>query len=373
MIEDRAMGIIFANMHDAAGGDMTKARSMASLPFGGRYRMIDFYLSGMTACGIQDIVVVTKANYRSLMDHIGAGRPWDLSRKNQGLIIAPPFSVEGGVYHGKIEAIYNNLIHLQRNKSEYVVLSDCDWVFSPDMDKLISAHIDSGADLTMVCCKYPLDAVSAKNCVTVRTSKTGRVAEMRINPDVTGEEMVSMNMFVVSKEKLISLVSEAMSLNRYNFERDILSANLGSLDIRCYEHTGYASRIYNLQSYYRANMDLLYPEVLDSLFRTDRPVRTKIRDEAPVRYGMDSHVKNSVAADGCVIDGTVENSILFRGVTVGRGAVVRNSIIMQGSIVEAGSQLDYVIADKNVRVGQELIIKGVASYPLYIEKGRVLE
>lgn len=374
MLKTEAIGIIFANMHDATGGEISKFRSMASIPFGGRYRFIDFPLSCMTACGIQEIVVVTKSNYRSLMDHVGSGRPWDLSRKKQGLIIAPPFAAEGEIYHGKVEALHNAFTYVERSKATHIVLADCNWIYNLDIDALFDRHTESGADITMVCCEHELNADIAKNAVTV-TLDGDRVVDMQVNPPLqeNKKRLVCTNTFVANRDKLTALVKDAMSRNHYNFERDVLLENIDKLDIRCYVHSDYSALIYNIKSYYRANMDLLKESTMDSLFNSERQIRTKVRDEAPVRYGLDSHIKRSVVADGCVIDGDVENCILFRGVHIGKNAVVKNSIIMQGSIIEDGVELDYVIADKNVRICQELAIRGVESYPLYIEKGRVLD
>lgn len=375
MLTNNTVGIIFANMHDEHGGELTKHRSMGSLPFAGRYRLIDFVLSSFTACGIEEVVVVTKANYRSLMDHVGSGRAWDLSRKKQGLTIAPPLA-DGGTrpYHGKVEALANALTFVKNSQAEYFVLSDCNWVCNLSAKDMLDAHIKSGADITMACCDYLVDPALSKNSVTVECDGddvTGVLIDAPVS--VPTVRRTSMNVFVVNSRVLRTVVEQALAKGMFSLERYLLSEGPSDLKIKAYLHTGYARQIYNLISYYRVSMELLDPAVSDAMFNRFYPINTKVRDDAPVRYGLKSQVKNSFIADGCVIDGTVENSVLFRGVRVEEGAVVRNSILMQDSAVERDARLERVVADKNVRILSEIIMNGAESYPVFIEKGAVLE
>lgn len=373
MINRNTLGMIFANMHDQTVPELSADRSMGSIPFLGRYRLIDFCLSSMTNAGIQEVAVITKANYHSLMDHIGTGRPWDLSRKHQGLVVLPPYAFHGGIYHGRIEALYNAFHYLRDSHAAYVVMSDCNWIANFDFDDVISRHIETAADFTMVCKKMQLNPEIAKHSVIVKKTPEGRVTDIIMDRYCDGDALVSMNAIVVSRELLLNLVAEAMSLKLELFERDILAAQKDRLKIMCYEHEGYSDPIYSLNSYYAAQLRLINSEKMGSLFLRERPINTKVRDEAPVKYMHESKVKNCLVADGCVIKGNIENSVIFRSVTIEEGCTVKNSIIMQDTEIGAGAVLDSVITDKNVKISPNLSINGFKNSPLYIPKNSVLK
>ncbi|MEG1016809.1 MAG: glucose-1-phosphate adenylyltransferase subunit GlgD [Oscillospiraceae bacterium] len=369
MTNHKTLGLIFANMHDSSVPELTAERSMASMPFAGRYRLIDFYLSSLVDADATKVGVVTKSNYHSLMDHLGSGRSWDLSRKRDGISILPPYSYSPNsksVYHGRIEALYNILEYIRNSPVQYVAMMDCDYVCSLDLDDVIDRHVESEADVTMVCCDMSATEEISKNCVTIQRDADGRITDLMQNRYEKGG-LLSMNVIVIGRDLLIDLIENAQSRMQVFFERDVLLSNILTLNIRCYEHQGYVRRIYNLNSYYEASMSLLEKENLAALFGK-RTIYTKVRDEAPVRYGLNSNVKNSLVADGCVVEGVVENSILFRGTHVAPGAVVRNSIVMQGSFIKTGASLDCVITDKNVTVGEGRKLTGTESYPMYIKK-----
>ena len=370
MLNHKTLGIIFANMHDAAVENLTHMRSMASLPFGGRYRMIDFYLSSLVDAGISQVGIVTKSNYQSLMDHIGSGRDWDLARRG-GISILPPYSYSNAngnaAYHGRIEALYNVLDYLKKAGSEYVVLMDADHVCSLDIAKLVDEHHESGADITMLVRDPDGDAAGLANCVAVRADENDRAVEMLQNNCKYGFKL-SMNVFVVSRTKLIDLIEDATSRMLSFFERDVLQANLDRLHVRVSLHKGYVRRSTSLKSYYDSNLALINPENIDALFG-ERSILTKVHDSPPVRYGLECEVSGAIIADGCVIEGKVENCVLFRGVHVKPGAVVKNCILMQDTVVGECAVLDSVITDKDVTVTPSTKLSGAASYPLYIKKG----
>lgn len=373
MINRKTLGMIFANMHDQTVPELSADRSMGSIPFLGRYRLIDFCLSSMTNAGIQEVAVITKANYHSLMDHIGTGRPWDLSRKHQGLVVLPPYAFHGGIYHGRIEALYNAFHYLRDSRADYVVMSDCNWVANFDFDDVIGKHIATGADFTMVCKRMQLNREIAKHSVIVKKDNNDRITEIIMDNYFDGEALVSMNAVVVSRELLLKLVGEAMEHKLDLFERDILAAQKDTLKIMCYEHMGYSDLIYSLNSYYEAQMRLIDRDNMSNLFLRERPINTKVRDEAPVKYMHGSKVKNCLVADGCVIKGDVENSIIYRSVDIDEGSVIRNSIVMQDTVIGAGAKLDSVITDKNVNIAPNLSINGFGNSPLYIPKNSVLK
>ncbi len=365
------LGLIFANMHELTVTDLTKNRAMASIPFGARYRLIDFPLSNMVNSGISNVGVVTKSNYQSLLDHIGSGDEWDLSRKTGGLHFLPPYSnnyANGGLYRGRLEALAGVEGFIKNAHADYVLLTDCDCVANVDYKKIIDYHEEKGADITVVYGRSVFTPEQTKTRTILKVSDQGEVCDVLIRPDLAGEYDASMNIFVMSKEFLLKTIGESTSRNLYSFEIDILQHKLDELKVYGYRFDGYYSQIDGIQAYYQANMDLMNKEVRTELFNLTDPIYTKVRDDAPAVYGLEASAKNSLIADGCVIEGTVENSVLFRGVKVGKGAVIKNCIIMQDAEVGDKCELNYVIADKNVKVGNYRSLCGTVDYPVFVNK-----
>lgn len=372
-----ALGIIFPNSHESAVPELVTERLMASIPFGSRYRIVDFMLSSMVNCGIDNISLIVRKNYHSLMDHLGSGREWDLTRKNGGLNIIPPFARKTvKVYNGRVEALASIINFLKAQKEKYVVMTDTNIISNFDFKKMIQAHIASGADVTVVYSREEIPEDLLKIDVGAKLYYTfdlddNRIKKIHINTKDAGEQNLSMNMFILERELLIEQIKEAYEHGYTYFERDILAPNLENLKICGYKYDAYKARITSVKSYFDENMKLLEQENLDALFGPSQ-IYTKIRDDNPTRYITGAKVKNTLVADGCVIEGEVENSILFRGVKVAKGAKVKNCVLMQDTSVEAGARLDYVISDKNVvvTVGQE--VKGTDSLPVFIEKHKTV-
>ena len=364
------LGLVFANMHDTTLGDMTKNRTMGSVMFGGRYRLIDFPLSNMVNSGISEVGVITKSNYQSLLDHLGSAREWDLARKKGGLYILPPFgNVESTLYRGRIEALYGAMSFIKHSRAKYVILSDCDVVTNIDYKPIVAAHIESGADITAVAHTgvYSSDDIKTSTVFNVDADKN--VTSVLINPDISGTCTTSLNVFVMSMDFLIETVNDAMARGNVSFERNILQEKCRELKIKIYEYDNYFSKLNSPESYFRSNMALLEPENARKLFVPKRSIYTKVSDNAPVKYDLDSKVSNSLIADGCIIEGEVENSVLFRGVKVGKGAKVKNCILMQGTVVGDNAELNYLITDKNVSICENHILTSSPQYPMYVGKG----
>lgn len=364
------LGLVFANMHDTTLGDMTKNRTMGSVMFGGRYRLIDFPLSNMVNSGISEVGVITKSNYQSLLDHLGSAREWDLARKKGGLYILPPFgNVESTLYRGRIEALYGAMSFIKHSRAKYVILSDCDVVTNIDYKPIVAAHIESGADITAVAHTgvYSSDDIKTSTVFNVDADKN--VTSVLINPDISGTCTTSLNVFVMSMDFLIETVNDAMARGNVSFERNILQEKCRELKIKIYEYDNYFSKLNSPESYFKSNMALLEPENARKLFVPKRSIYTKVSDNAPVKYDLDSKVSNSLIADGCIIEGEVENSVLFRGVKVGKGAKVKNSILMQGTVVGDNAELSYLITDKNVSICENHILTSSPQYPMYVGKG----
>ncbi len=373
-----ALGIIFPNSYDSMVPELARERLMASIPFAGRYRIVDFLLSSMVNAGIDNVSLVVKQNYHSLMDHLGNGREWDLSRKNGGLNLVPPFSDrEVKMYSGRVEALSSMIPFLKKQKEKYVIMSDANLAVNFDFKGLLKQHIESGADLTVAYTKdgLPQDLLDleadTKNLYYTLKMKDDRVSEICVNSKDKGIQNLSMNIYVVERELLIQQISEGYLKGAVYYERDILANQLDKLDVRGYCFEGYVARITSVRNYFEESMKMLDQENLDGLFGPS-PVYTKIRDDNPTRYMNCSKAKNIMAADGCVIEGEVENCILFRGVKIGKGAKVKNCVLMQDSVVEEGASVEYVITDKKVRITAGKELKGTDSFPVYVEKSKTV-
>lgn len=366
------LGLIFANMHDMTVNDLTKNRAMASVPFGARYRLIDFPLSNMVNSGISNVGVVTKSNYQSLLDHVASGDEWDLSRKTGGLHFLPPYGNNfgnGGLYRGRLEALSGVKRFIQTSLADYVLMTDCDCVANIDYKKVVDFHEEQGADITIVYKRSTYTPEETKTRTILKLNDKGEVYDVLIRPELEGEFDTSMNMFVMSKEFLLKIIGESESRNLYSFEVDVLQHRLNEFKVRGYLFDGYCAQIDSIKSYYSANMEIMDKAVRAELFNSDDPIYTKVRDSAPAKYGIDASVKHSLIADGCIIEGTVENSVLFRGVKVGKGSVVKNCILMQDTEIGDKCELNYVLSDKNVKVGDYRSLGGTEDYPVFVNKG----
>ena len=372
-----ALGIIFPNAYDSYVPELVNDRLMASIPFAGRYRMVDFVLSSMVTSGIDNISILVRNNYHSLMDHLGSGREWDLTRKNGGLSIYPPYSEKGmKVYAGRVDGLASILPTLKDQKEKYVILADSNIAVNFDFKAMLDAHIESGADVTVAYAKEEIPEAMIKNqdfsnlYFTFRMDGN-RINKIYINSEEKGVQNLSMNIYIIDREFLIKEITAAFVRGYVYFERDILAPNTDKFNIQGYEFNGYKARICDMKSYFDENMKLLKDENLNGLF-AGNPIYTKVRDDNPTRYIAGAKGKNSLVADGCVIEGIVENCILFRGVKIEKGAKVKNCVLMQDTVVECGANLEYVITDKNVKVSVAQELRGTDSFPVYVAKGQTV-
>lgn len=375
-----AVGIIFSNIHDRNIPELTRVRTMASVPFGCRYRLIDFALSNMVNSDINNINVITHYNYHSLMDHIGTGKDWDLARRSGGIKILPPYisafaNNVNELYHTRLEALKSVNYSISGMAEDYVVMSDCDVICNVDIKKMISAHIQSGADMTIAVKNMKITSENAKHSVIVTSDETGRITDIEVSPsDVDREADINLNIVVVGRRYFQEMVLDAIAHDYKSLTTDILLKNLSRRKYMIYRYTGYAATISSMADYFSHNMELISDkEKYDSLFNVPtRPVFTKVRNSPPTYYSDTATVKDSLIADGCIIDGTVENCILFRGVRIGKGAVVKNSILFQDTFVANNASMNCVVSDKNVVVREGVTLSGVPSLPFYLDKGRMV-
>ena len=374
VVKNEALGVIFPNSYDGLVPELVKERLMGSVPFASRYRLVDFVISGMARAGIDNITLVARENYLSLMDHLGSGREWDLARKNGGLNILPPYAQkEIKVYNGRVEALESIKSFLISQKEKYVVMSDSHFVANMDYAEILDAHKKSGADVTVVYRKQEIPEnfkkpLGSNNDLYYTLDIEGnRVKQIFVNSKRDGEVDFSMNVYVIERELLIRLVDEAYVLGFTCFERDVLAPQIEMLDVQAYNYEGYVAYIHDMKSYFDENMRLLEEDNLKGLFGPG-PVWTKIRDDNPTRYIKGAKVSNVMAADGCVIEGEVENSVLFRGVKVAKGAKVKNCVLMQDTVVGEGVNLEYVITDKDVTITSGKSLVGTDSFQVFVSK-----
>jgi len=367
----RAMGIILTGGKNNRLKELSMERSIAAVPFGGKYRAIDFTLSNMVNSGIVNVGVMTQYSIRSLIDHLGSGKEWDLDRKNEGLRIFPPYLSELGTgwYRGSADAIYNNLTFLERSDEEFVVIANGYAIYNMDYGPMLEQHVDKDADITIAC--RALDDLTENDRKTlglVEIDDDGRIVEFKEKPLNPAGRYGSMGIYIMKRKFLIELLQDSAAKGYTDLVMDIIIRSLNTLRVYAYIFNGYWRPLNSIQLYYRANMDLLDPKIRRELLMDRRKIYTKVKDEAPAKYNEEASVKNSIVADGCIIEGTVENSILSRGVRVMKGVHIRNSIILQGSSIGEGARLNYCILDKGVTITAGKTLNGDQEWPLIVGK-----
>ncbi len=366
-------GIIFAN--DGTVSQLTEKRTMASLPFGGRYRQVDFALSNLSCAGIHRVGIVTRHSYQSLMNHVGSGEEWGLEMEEGGLEYLTPFSSSHtSDYRGKLESLYAAMSFLEYgDEDEYIVMIDSAILSNIDLTKVIASHKESGKDITLVTKAGIANGYKIVD-LAVKLDKNGEVADMAVDYAATPEYEVSMDIFVLNKKWLIQQVKEHISRNLYHMDRDLVLGlwQKKAATVNIYSFNGLAMYNESVEEYFRNSLSLINKEVRKDLFGGNHPIYTKVRDRVPTFYGENCSVENCSVADGCMLGGTVRNSVLFRQVTVYPGASVENCVIMNDTVVNEGCQLRYVILDKDVvvRPGTQLI--GTPSNPVIIKRGEVV-
>ena len=373
-------GIIFSNIHDNNVPELTRNRTMASVPFGCRYRLIDFTLSNMVNSNITNISVITHYNYQSLMDHIGSGKDWDLARRSGGIKILPPFirataNSANLLYSTRLEALKSVHPAISKITDDYVVLSDCDVICNIDLNDMINYHIASGADITTAVKKVNLTKEQAKINILIDSNDDGSVTDVQAYPtNFEGEADINLNIMVMSRKYLQEIVVDSIAHNYTSLTKDIILRGISRHNYRTYRYDGYFACISSSQDYYTSSMELINDKsIREQLFGVkDRPVYTKVRNSAPTYYSPDAKVTNSLIADGCEIYGEVENSIIFRGTKVGKGTKIKNSILFQDTYTGENVMLNCVIADKNVVIRDNKVLSGDETLPFYLAKGKMI-
>ncbi len=366
-----AMGLILADHKRIQLGELSRPRALAAIPFGGRYRIIDFMLSNLVNSGINRIGLITMNKYKSLMDHIGTGSSWDLDRKKPGLNLLPPYLTSEHIGHGVEGDDLTGLLDFFRASTErYVIVTNSNIIFNTTFNELIAKHESSGADMTVM---YNRDGLkSGSPSVIIDTDRRGIVRDVMLNPEKATSNRRSLGLVVLERELLIDIINQQVAHAEFEFSVEMLLRKYDRLRIQGYEYKGLCLRINSIQSYFESTMQLMNEKVRKELFWSGLPVYTKVKDEAPTLFLNDNTVSNSIIADGCRISGTVANSMIFRGVTVSKKAVVRNSIIFQNVHISEGCELENVIIDKNCVIRPGIKLVGQADYPVVIGKGAIV-
>ena len=361
-------GIIFSYEKRNNLRELGEIRSAASIPFGGRYRVVDFALSNLVNAGVTDVGVVLNGRYQSMLDHLGTGKVWDLSRKRGGLRVLPPFNYQKdwGVmpFRGKIEALAGVRTYLDTIRQDYVALMDGDLVVNLPLADIFEEHVKSGADVTVVCGN---DSFATEDGTYFEKNIEGRITEVLYNLH-TPRGYRGLEVYILSTQLLKDLVDECAAKDQFSWRKE-LQTRKDSLYLRSYIWSGFAAQIRSVQEYYDRSMQLLNPAIRAELFCPERPIRAKGADKSSTYLGPEGKCVNSLVAEGCRIEGTVENSILVPGVVVEAGAVVRNCVLFKETVVRRDAQLSYIIADKDVEVLSNRTLMGHATYPIVLAKG----
>lgn len=361
------MGIIKLDSTTAQMKELCEHRPVGSLPIAGRYRVIDFALSNMVNAGITNVGILLSNKARSIFDHLRSGKDWDLARHREGMYYMPSDSTDGRAPIGNLSGLYNNLDFIGNSSGEYVLLSNADTVFNIDYNKVLEYHQSTGADITLVYCESTADHEGT--CSVLKVADTGLVKDIARQPrTVAGSDCV-MGVYLMAKSTFVNLVKVAFERGGTDFMLDGIIRRMDEYTIYAYKHEGYTYRINSVDSYYKASMEIAKPEIWEELFLSGNVIHTQRKDAVPVQLKATAKVTGSLIANGCEIRGTVENSILFRGVKVAEGAVVKNSIVMQHGIIGEGAVVENVISDKDVVISAGKVIKGAESYPFIVSKG----
>ena len=367
------MGIIFTN--DASLGELTNKRSMASLPFGGRYRQVDFALSNLAAAGIRHIGIVSRHNYQSLMNHVGAGEEWGLELEEGGMEFLTPYAMSTtDIYRGKLDALHSVMDFLTfGHEDDYVIMIDSAILSNIDLNNVLESHIASGKDITVVT-KTGIANGKKQLDLALKLDKKGEVTDIAVDYVAPAEYLASMDIFVLSKKWLMEQVKEHIARNLFHMDRDLVLGlwQKNAVSINVYQFPGIVMYNESVEEYFRNSLALIDKEVRHDLFFYNHPVFTRVRDRVPSYYGENCNVENCVLADGCILEGNVKESILFRNVTVCEGAQVENCVIMNDTVVGEGAELKYVILDKDVTVREGAKLYGTPTNPIIIKRGEIV-
>ena len=368
-------GLIFSDSYHNILDGLTERRALAAVPFGARYRIIDFVLSNMTNAGIVNIGIITTENYYSLMKHVGSGAPWDLNRKNAGVMFLPPFSSEQvqPVYDNRLESMQANINYLENIDEEYVLINGNGHITNMDVEELIQFHKDHGADITGVYTRSPRNKKEDRDNLEFLIGENQQLVDVKITKGMIEGMGLGLNVYVMNRKELLEILERTKREGKKSFRRDVLQAGLGKLKICAYETKGPVLFVDDASGYLKSSLDLLDYDIREAMFhQVNRPIITQVKDSAPTRYGKDAKAHNSLIADGVVVEGEVRNSIVFRGARIKKGAIVENSVVMQDVTIGEGAHLNYCILDKYSIINDGRLLSGYITHPFYVSHRTVI-
>ncbi|MBR0373800.1 MAG: glucose-1-phosphate adenylyltransferase subunit GlgD [Mogibacterium sp.] len=371
----KAAGLIFSDSYDVALNEMTKARTLAALPIGGRYRVIDFTLSNMANAGIDNVGVVTTRNYHELMYHIRGGTVWDLDKKRSALTFLPPYAADNqsDMYHTRLEALQTHRRWISRLTEKYIVIVSCTYIGNIDFDKMIRFHEASGARITALYTKNPMFKSGGQRLAKFTIGVNNTLTNVDIVYELQEGDAFGVNCYVMEVADLLKLLDETKREGKNNLVLDVLQPLAQAGEAVAYEAKETMLFMDTPSDYLKSSLKMLDRETLDELYENPaRPIITRARDSAPTRYGETAVVENCLIADGVRIEGTVRNSIIFRDVVVKKGAVIENSVVMHDAVVGEGAHLSYSILDSRVVVNDGRFLGGYITHPFYLEEGTVI-
>ena len=367
------MGIVFTN--DASLGELTNKRTMASLPFGGRYRQVDWALSNLSCAGVRHVGIISRHNYQSLMNHIGDGEEWGLELEEGGLEFLTPYA-QSDVhrYRGKLESLASAMDFLEYGADdEVVVMIDSAVLSNIDLNKVLSAHVESGKDVTVVT-KAGVCNGEKMIDLALKLDEKGEVCDMMVDFAAPADYVASMDIFVLNKKWLIEQTKEMIARDKFHMDRDLVLGGWqrGKVSVNVYPFEGTAMFNESVEEYFTNSLALINREIRHDMFGGNHPIFTKVRDRVPTYYGEACDISDTLVADGCMLEGKVENSVLFRQVSVAPGADVENCVIMNDSVVGEGAELKYVILDKDVTVTPGAKLIGTPKSPIIVKRGETV-
>ena len=365
----KAFGIVSSADNSIHVEGLHDYRPIGSFSFLGRFRVIDFPLSNMSNSGMDRIQVYVRSRPRSIAEHIGSGRHYNInSKRGKVQLLFSQDSNAHSIYNNDICAYSENLDIIERMHQDYVIIAPSYMVYKQDYCELLNEHISSGADVTMLYHKVDNAKEYFQNCKTVNINRQKGILSIEKNLGTAKEKNISMDTYCMSKETFISLINAAREMSSIYTLSDIINTKCGDLDIRGYQHKGYFASLLSLSDYYRASLELLDYNIASELFRPEWPIYTRTTDSCPTQYYDTSKVVNSFVSNGCLIEGTVENSVIGRGVVIKKGAVVKNSIILAYADIEEGVHVENAIVDKWAKIIHVKDIRGTAEHPQYIKR-----
>ena len=371
---NNCLGIINLSEIDTNFGVLCQSRPTSMLPFAGRYRVIDFMLSNMVNSGITGIGIFTGNKVRSVMDHLGSGKPWDLDRKLNGLFLFTPTYDYTSTYKrmGDLELFYQNTNFVKYAKQDHLFLSKSYMLANINLEEAYNDFLDSGADISLIYKRVTDEGYRFIGCDKLHLDDNGNFLNIGTNLGKEKSFNLSLEMYFIKKDVYFDILFDAIEQGTANFLKQAIFNRLHHYKVHTYEFDGYVACINNIRNYFDANFDILKPEIASELFFKNGQIFTKVKDEPSAYYQEHACVKNAFVANGCQINGTVENAILFRGVKVEEGAVIKNAIIMQKSIIKKDVKLNHVILDKRTRVEDSIILNGDVSNPFIAGKQAVI-